>query len=166
MVSDAVNKVGVNLNTASISLLSYVSGLTKTVSKNIIAYRDENGGFKSREELKKVAKLGPKTYEQCVGFLRILNAIDPLDQTPIHPESYDKAKAILKLMNLSANDLGTEKIREEIKKLDKSQISTIEDAVKNMQPEVKVVKKDRGLIERTESSKIIITEDNRQVLND
>ncbi|MDY5982799.1 MAG: Tex family protein [Anaeroplasma sp.] len=123
VVSDAVNKVGVNLNTASISLLSYVSGLTKTVSKNIIAYRDENGGFKSREELKKVAKLGPKTYEQCVGFLRILNAIDPLDQTPIHPESYDKAKAILKLMNLSANDLGTEKIREEIKKLDKSQIS-------------------------------------------
>ena len=123
VVSDAVNKVGVNLNTASVSLLSYVSGLTKTVSKNIIAYRDENGGFKSREELKKVAKLGPKTYEQCVGFLRILNAIDPLDQTPIHPESYDKAKAILKLMNLSANDLGTEKIREEIKKLDKSQIS-------------------------------------------
>ena len=87
VVSDAVNKVGVNLNTASISLLSYVSGLTKAVSKNIIAYREENGGFKSREELKKVAKLGPKTYEQCVGFLRILNAIDPLDQTPIHPES-------------------------------------------------------------------------------
>ena len=123
VVSDAVNKVGVNLNTASISLLSYVSGLTKAVSKNIIAYREEMGGFKSREELKKVSKLGPKTYEQCVGFLRILNAKDPLDQTPIHPESYPKAKKLLKLMNLDANALGTAEIKESIQKLDKSQIS-------------------------------------------
>ena len=123
VVSDAVNKVGVNLNTASISLLSYVSGLTKAVSKNIIAYREAQGGFKSREELKKVAKLGPKTYEQCVGFLRILNAKDPFDQTPIHPESYDKAKKLLKLMNLDANALGTSEIKDAIEKLDKQEIS-------------------------------------------
>jgi uncharacterized protein len=123
VVSDAVNKVGVNLNTASISLLSYVSGLTKAVSKNIIQYRDEMGGFKSREELKKVSKLGPKTYEQCVGILRILNAKDPFDQTPIHPESYPKAKKLLKLMNLDENALGTPLIKESIQKLDKSQIS-------------------------------------------
>lgn len=123
VVSDAVNRVGVNLNTASVSLLSYVSGLTKAISKNIIAYREEFGGFKSREELKKVSKLGPKTYEQCIGFLRILGGKDPLDMTPIHPESYDKAKSILKLMNLDESALGTDKIREEVKKLDKTQIS-------------------------------------------
>jgi uncharacterized protein len=123
VVSDAVNKVGVNLNTASISLLSYVSGLTKAVTKNIIQYRDEMGGFKSREELKKVSKLGPKTYEQCVGILRILNAKDPFDQTPIHPESYPQAKKLLKLMNLDENALGTPLIKESIQKLDKSQIS-------------------------------------------
>lgn len=123
VVEDAVNKVGVNLNTASMSLLSYVSGLTKSVSKNIVSYREENGRFNSREELKKVSKLGPKTYEQCVGFLRILDGSNPLDMTPIHPESYDKASKLLKLMNLTSFDLGTDKIREEIEKLDKTQIS-------------------------------------------
>ena len=122
VVSDAVNKVGVNLNTASISLLSYVSGLTKAVSKNIIAYREEHGGFNSREEVKKVSKLGPKTYEQCIGFLRILGGKNPLDATPIHPESYDKAKALLKLMNLDVSCLGTDKIKEEIEKLNKQEI--------------------------------------------
>ena len=122
VVSDAVNKVGVNLNTASISLLSYVSGLTKAVSKNIIAYREEHGGFTSREEVKKVSKLGPKTYEQCIGFLRILGGKNPLDATPIHPESYDKAMALLKLMNLDVSSLGTDKIKEEIEKLNKQEI--------------------------------------------
>ena len=95
VVSDAVNKVGVNLNTASVALLSYVSGLTKATSKNIIAYREKNGKFNSREDLKKVAKLGPKTYEQCVGFLRVLGGENKLDMTPIHPESYDKALKLL-----------------------------------------------------------------------
>lgn len=123
VVEDAVNKVGVNLNTASMSLLSYVSGLSKSVSKNIVSYREENGRFNSREELKKVSKLGPKTYEQCVGFLRILDGSNPLDMTPIHPESYKKADKLLKLMNLTSSDLGTDKIREEIEKLDKTQIS-------------------------------------------
>ena len=123
VVEDAVNKVGVNLNTASVSLLSYVSGLTKAISNNIVKYREEHDGFKSRNELKKVAKLGPKTYEQCVGFLRILDAKDQLDMTPIHPESYDKAKQILKMMGLDESYLGTNEIKDKIKDLDKLKIS-------------------------------------------
>ena len=119
VVVDAVNKVGVNLNTCSPSLLSYVSGVSKSVAKNIIDYREKNDKFTSREELKKVSKLGPKTYEQCVGFLRILEGNNPLDMTSIHPESYDKANIILEKMNLTANDLGTDKIKEEVSKLDR-----------------------------------------------
>lgn len=119
VVVDAVNKVGVNLNTCSPSLLSYVSGLSKGVAKNIIDYREKNDRFASREELKKVAKLGPKTYEQCVGFLRILGGNNPLDMTAIHPESYSKAEQILKLMNLTTSDLGTEQMKEEVAKLDR-----------------------------------------------
>ena len=127
VVEDAVNRVGVNLNTASISLLQYVSGLSKAVSKNIIAYREENGRFDSRDELKKVSKLGPKTYEQCVGFLRIIDGTNPFDMTSIHPESYDKALKLLKLMNLEPKDIGTDKIREEVKKLDKTEILKVID---------------------------------------
>ena len=123
VVEDAVNRVGVNLNTASISLLSYVSGLTKTISKNIISYREAQGGFKSREELKKVAKLGPKTYEQCVGFLRILDGDNKLDMTGIHPESYDKALKLLKSINMSLNDLGTPEIKEKLISIDKEKTS-------------------------------------------
>ncbi|MDE6656724.1 MAG: RNA-binding transcriptional accessory protein [Anaeroplasmataceae bacterium] len=119
VVVDAVNKVGVNLNTCSPSLLSYVSGLSKGVAKNIIDYREKNDKFHSREELKKVAKLGPKTYEQCVGFLRILEGSNPLDMTPIHPESYDKAEAILKKLNLSSKDIGSEAMAEAVASLDK-----------------------------------------------
>lgn len=123
VVEDAVNRVGVNLNTASISLLSYVSGLTKAISKNIIAYREAQGGFKSREELKKVSKLGPKTYEQCVGFLRILDGDNKLDMTGIHPESYDKAIKLLKNINMNLNDLGTPEIKEKLISIDKEKVS-------------------------------------------
>ena len=123
VVVDAVNKVGVNLNTASPSLLSYVSGISKAVSKNIITYREENGSFKSRSELKKVSKLGPKTYEQCVGFLRILDGSCTLDMTPIHPESYPKARAILKLMGLNENQLGTEEMRRAVEGLDRLKLA-------------------------------------------
>ncbi|MDE7213815.1 MAG: RNA-binding transcriptional accessory protein [Anaeroplasmataceae bacterium] len=119
VVVDAVNKVGVNLNTCSPSLLSYVSGLSKGVAKNIIDYREKNDKFHSREELKKVAKLGPKTYEQCVGFLRILEGANPLDMTPIHPESYDKAEGILKKMNMTSKDIGSEQMAEAVAGLDK-----------------------------------------------
>ncbi|MCM1131281.1 MAG: RNA-binding transcriptional accessory protein [Roseburia sp.] len=122
VVVDAVNKVGVNLNTCSPSLLSYVSGLSKGVAKNIIDYREKNDKFHSREELKKVAKLGPKTYEQCVGFLRILDGSNPLDMTPIHPESYDKAEAILKKMNLTAKDIGSEEMSKAVANLDKESL--------------------------------------------
>ncbi len=123
VVEDAVNRVGVNLNTASQSLLSYVSGLTKAISKNIITYREEHNGFKSREELKKVAKLGPKTYEQCVGFLRIIDAKDKFDMTPIHPESYSKAELILKELKLDKSAIGTDEMKEKVSSLDKEALS-------------------------------------------
>ncbi len=119
VVVDAVNKVGVNLNTCSTSLLSYVSGLSKNVAKNIIDYRETNTKFINREELKKVAKLGPKTYEQCVGFLRILGGANPLDMTPIHPESYNKAEALLNYMGKSSSDIGSEEMKEAVSLLDK-----------------------------------------------
>ncbi len=125
VVSDAVNKVGVNLNTASVALLSYVSGLTKATSKNIIAYREKNGKFNSREDLKKVAKLGPKTYEQCVGFLRVLEGENKLDMTPIHPESYDKALKLLEILGLSVDDLGSDLIKEKLNNINKEEIMTI-----------------------------------------
>lgn len=122
VVVDAVNKVGVNLNTCSGSLLSYVSGLSKGVAKNIIDYREKNEQFSSREELKKVSKMGPKTYEQCVGFLRILGGKNPLDMTPIHPESYEKALALLKHMGLSTDDLGTDKMKEAVDSLSRDEL--------------------------------------------
>ena len=95
VVEDCVNKVGVDLNTASASLLEYISGITKTVARNIVAYREENGRFEDRKELLKVAKLGPKAYEQCAGFLRIQNGKNPLDSTAVHPESYPAAEKLL-----------------------------------------------------------------------
>ncbi len=119
VVVDAVNRVGVNLNTCSTSLLSYVSGLSKNVAKNIIDYRETNTKFTNREELKKVAKLGPKTYEQCVGFLRILGGANPLDMTPIHPESYNKAEALLNYMGKASSDIGSEEMKEAVSLLDK-----------------------------------------------
>ena len=119
VVVDAVNKVGVNLNTASPSLLSYVSGLSKSVAKNIVAYREENKGFTSRDEVKKVSKLGPKTYEQCIGFLRVLGGDNPLDMTPIHPESYNKALLLLKRMNMTVDMLGTEEMKKAVEALDR-----------------------------------------------
>ena len=91
VVEDCVNSVGVDLNTASASLLEYVSGVSKAIAKNIVAYREENGRFESRRELLKVAKLGPKAFEQCAGFMRITGGKNPLDGTSVHPESYEAA---------------------------------------------------------------------------
>ena len=105
VVETCVNSVGVDLNTASPSLLSYVSGITSAVSKNIVAYREENGEFSSRAELKKVQKLGPKAYEQCAGFLRIPNGKNILDNTSVHPESYDVALKLLKLFGYTEKDV-------------------------------------------------------------
>lgn len=101
VVEDCVNSVGVDLNTASHSLLSYISGVNMSIAKNIVKYREENGAFKSRRELLKVAKLGAKAYEQCAGFLRVPNAKNPLDNTAVHPESYDATKKLLEKCGLS-----------------------------------------------------------------
>lgn len=105
VVEDCVNSVGVDLNTASPSLLSYVSGLNMSIAKNIVAYRTQKKGFKSREELLNVTKLGPKAYEQCAGFLRVVGGANVLDNTAVHPESYDATRKLLKLFNLSEEDV-------------------------------------------------------------
>ena len=105
VVEDCVNKVGVDLNTASASLLEYVSGISKVIAKNIVAYREENGQFTNRKQLLKVAKLGPKAYEQCAGFLRITDGDNPLDATSVHPESYEVTANLLKKLGYSMGDM-------------------------------------------------------------
>ena len=105
VVEDCVNKVGVDLNTASVSLLEYVSGISKAIAKNIVIYREENGQFTDRKELLKVAKLGPKAFEQCAGFLRIRGGKNPLDATSVHPESYAAAEKFLESMGMKPEDI-------------------------------------------------------------
>ena len=105
VVEDCVNKVGVDLNTASASLLEYISGISKTIAKNIVAYREENGKFTNRKQLLKVAKLGPKAFEQCAGFMRISGGDNPLDTTSVHPETYDAANALLKKLGFTPDDI-------------------------------------------------------------
>lgn len=105
VVEDCVNRVGVDVNTASVSLLQYVSGINKTIAKNIVAFREENGAFKNRKALLKVPKLGPKAYEQCAGFLRIRNGTEILDSTTVHPESYDAVLRLLEILNMSTADV-------------------------------------------------------------
>jgi len=123
IVETAVNQVGVDVNTASSSLLQYVSGLSKTVAENIVKMRSENGKFTSRTQLKKVPRLGAKTYEQAIGFLRIPDAENPFDATGIHPESYETAEKILELCGLSKNDIGTEKCEKTLSEVDIEQLS-------------------------------------------
>lgn len=105
VVEDCVNKVGVDLNTASASLLEYISGISKVIAKNIVTYREENGKFTSRKELLKVPKLGPKAFEQCAGFMRILDGKNPLDATSVHPETYDAANALLDKLGIDTEEL-------------------------------------------------------------
>ena len=117
VVEDCVNQVGVDVNTASAALLSYISGINKTTAKNIVAYREANGRFRSRRELLKVPKLGPKAFEQCAGFLRITGGSEPLDMTAVHPESYDAARIILKELGYTPQDIAggrTGKLRERV----------------------------------------------------
>lgn len=111
VVEDCVNSVGVDLNTASPALLSYVAGINNTVAKNILTYREENGLFHNRKELKKVPKLGPKAFEQCAGFLRIAESDMPLDKTGVHPESYKAAEALLKLCGYSLDDVASGQVK-------------------------------------------------------
>ena len=105
VVEDCVNKVGVDLNTASASLLEYISGINKALAKNIVAYREEHGAFTNRKQLLKVAKLGPKAFEQCAGFMRISGGENPLDATSVHPETYEAAQALLEKLGYSSQDL-------------------------------------------------------------
>ena len=105
VVEDSVNKVGVDLNTASAALLEYVSGVSKTIAKNIVSYREENGRFADRKQLLKVAKLGPKAFEQCAGFLRIQGGKNPLDATSVHPESYEAARKLLEKLGYDVADI-------------------------------------------------------------
>lgn len=123
IVETVVNQVGVNANTASASLLQYVAGLNKTVAQNIVKYRDENGKFSNRKQLKKIPRLGTKTYEQCIGFLRIIEGEEPLDRTGIHPETYGDVKKLLKKAEVKETELGTEKVKEALKHISLPEIS-------------------------------------------
>ena len=122
VVESAVNAVGVNLNTASAILLEHISGLNKSIASNIVTYRDENGKFDSRAQLKKVPRLGPKAYEQAVGFLRIIDGKNILDSTEIHPESYPATKILMEKAGLKKEDIGTEKIQTSLAELPKAEL--------------------------------------------
>nr|WP_311315405.1 Tex family protein [Neobacillus mesonae] len=123
VVETAVNQVGVNVNTASASLLQYVAGLTKTAANNIVKKREEEGKFTSRVQLKKVPRLGAKTYEQAIGFLRVLDGKQPLDRTGIHPENYDEVKKLLTNLGFTTADLGTDDLKKALSELDLKSVS-------------------------------------------
>ena len=124
VVERAVNRVGVNLNTSSYQLLSQISGLNKTIAKNIVKYRDENGRYTNRKQLKDVPRLGPKAYQQSVGFLRIVNGENPLDNTDVHPESYPVATEVMAAADVAVADLGTGSATNRLKKLNVSDFTT------------------------------------------
>ncbi|MGO1988278.1 Tex family protein [Mammaliicoccus vitulinus] len=124
VVETAVNQVGVDVNTASPSLLSYVSGLSNTVANNIIKFREEKGAISHHSEIAKVPRLGNKTFEQSIGFLRILDGTEPLDKTAIHPESYNAAYQLIKHVGLSKEDIGTDVLKDKLNKLDLQETST------------------------------------------
>jgi protein Tex len=124
VVETAVNRVGVNVNTASPSLLQYVAGLSKTVANNIVKKREEEGKFVKRDQLKKIPRLGAKTYEQAIGFLRVLDGKEPLDRTGIHPENYAVVKELLKKYGFTTNDLGTENLKNALQSVDLQAVST------------------------------------------
>ncbi|MGM0867609.1 MAG: Tex family protein [Bacillota bacterium] len=123
VVETAVNQVGVNVNTASSSLLQYVAGLSKTVATNIVKKREEEGKFVSRVQLKKIPRLGAKTYEQCIGFLRIMDGKEILDRTSIHPDNYNDVKKLLAKVGLSVNDIGSEELKQSLNQLNLEKVS-------------------------------------------
>jgi protein Tex len=123
VVETAVNRVGVNVNTASAALLSYVAGLNKTQATNIVAYRDEHGPFPTRTALKSVPRLGAKTYEQCIGFLRVPDGKNRLDATAIHPESYNEAKKLLQYVEAEQKDIGTDKLKQRLNSLNQGELA-------------------------------------------
>lgn len=123
VVESAVNHVGVDVNTASASLLSYVAGINATIAKNIVKYRDENGRFVKRAQLQKVPRLGAKSYEQCIGFLRIAEPVNPLDSTPIHPESYEVVDKLFNELGLSLKQLGSDELKAKLAELDAERVA-------------------------------------------
>src|SRR5690625_3221967 len=123
VVETAVNQVGVNVNTASQALLQYVSGLNKTVANNIVKFRNEVGKITDRKQLKKVPRLGNKTYEQSIGFLRILDGTEPLDKTPIHPESYEVTKSLMKELGFTTENLGSDELKHKLENVDLHQLA-------------------------------------------
>lgn len=125
VVETAVNQVGVDVNTASPSLLQYVAGLSKSVATNIVKWREEKGKFQSRQELKKVPRLGAKTYEQAAGFLRILDGTEPLDRTAIHPESYEQTLLLLKEIDATVDEVGTDTIKEKLARIDEEEMARL-----------------------------------------
>lgn len=125
VVETVVNQVGVNVNTASPSLLQYVAGLSKTVANNVIKKREELGRFSNRKQLKDIPRLGAKTYEQCIGFLRVIDGDHPLDRTSIHPERYAEVEKLLKQVNASLSDLGTDELKEKIKGLNLKEVAEV-----------------------------------------
>ena len=141
VVEDCVNRVGVDLNTASASLLEYISGISKVIARNIVAYREENGRFTNRKQLLKVAKLGPKAFEQCAGFLRIQGGDNPLDATAVHPESYEAAAAVLKQVGISPQEILSGERKGLGKKINVKEMSrqlgigpmTLEDIIKELE---------------------------------
>ncbi len=152
VVEDAVNSIGVDLNTATPSLLKYVSGISKTVANNIVKYRDENGKIKNRKELLKVSKLGPAAFTQCAGFLRIPESENPLDNTAVHPESYEAAEKILKSLGLELKDLKDKlgEVKEKLSKVHPEDIAeeleigvpTIKDIIKELQKPGRDIRED------------------------
>ena len=129
VVEDCVNRVGVDLNTASFSLLSHIAGINQTIAKNIVAYRTENGAFTDRKQLKKVAKLGPKAFEQCAGFLRVPGGKNPLDNTAVHPESYAAAEQILHECGFGLTDLSGAEQQEITTLVQKQGVSAVAEKV-------------------------------------
>ena len=123
VVETAVNQVGVNVNTASPSLLQYVAGLSKAVAHNIVKKREEEGAFQGRASLKKIPRLGAKTYEQAIGFLRVIGGDEPLDRTSIHPENYQSVRALLKMLGFTSNDLGSEQLKKALSAVNKSEMA-------------------------------------------
>ncbi len=150
VVESAVNQVGVNVNTASAPLLTYVAGLSSKMAENLVAMRDEIGAFTSRKALKKVKGIGPKSYEQAIGFLRVSGGKNPLDQTGIHPESYPATEALLKRVGLTVKDIGTPSMKEALERLNLSETSealdigrlTLEDIIDSLQRPLRDIRDD------------------------
>ncbi|WP_411842604.1 Tex family protein [Salinicoccus sp. HZC-1] len=150
VVETTVNQVGVNVNTASHTLLEHVAGLSPSISKNIVKYREENDGFIFRKDISKVPRLGAKTFEQCIGFLRIPEGAEPLDQTPIHPENYKAAYALIKQIGLKKEDIGTKAMSDKLKNINTQEMAeqldvgvpTLEDIVEALESPTRDIRDD------------------------